>query len=91
MPNICTQRLVALPGHKQVDPMWERAKGCALLTKNMANLEFLPLKHLQPGHGDLQGFSVIILQQVLHATAHKVEALGPSCFQRPGTNSFVFR
>ena len=55
----------------------------------MANLEFLALKHLEPGHGDLQGFPVIILQQVLHATAHKVEALGPSCLQRPESNTVV--
>jgi len=57
----------------------------------MADLEFLALKHLEPGHGDLQGFPVIILQQVLHATAHKVQPLRPSCFQRPESNAFVFR
>lgn len=46
-------------------------------------LQLLPLKHLEARHGDLQGFPVIILQQVLHATADKVQALGPAGFQRP--------
>ena len=49
----------------------------------MAHLELLPLKDLQAGHGDLEGFSVIILQQMLHATADKVQALGSAWLQRP--------
>ena len=47
------------------------------------NLELLPLKHLQPGHGNLECLPVVILQQVLHPTADKIEALGPARLQRP--------
>lgn len=57
------------------------------VSQRMAYLELLPLKDLQAGHGDLEGLSVIILQQMLHATADKVEALGSPWLQRPDVQS----
>lgn len=53
-------------------------------------LQLLSLKNLEASHGDFQSFPVIILQQVLHPTADKVQALGPAGFQRPAqTYSFL--
>lgn len=51
------------------------------------HLELLPLKHLQPCHGNLECLPVVILQQVLDPAADKIEALGPARLQRPDAQS----
>lgn len=53
-------------------------------------LELLPLKNLQPCHGNLECLPLVILQQVLHSTTDKIEALGPARLQRPDTQSASF-
>lgn len=44
-------------------------------------LELLSLKDFQACHGDFEGLPVIVLQQVLHAAAHEIQALGPARLQ----------
>lgn len=56
-----------------------KIKHCAMGT----DLELLSLKHLQTRHGDLEGLPVVILQQVFHPTADKIEAFGTAGLQRP--------
>lgn len=62
--------------------VWQRTRAWSV-EEACCYLELLALKDLQACHGNLEGFPVIILQEVLYTTAHKVEALGPSRFQRP--------